>query len=162
MVTWSSIPTGSAPYTLGAVFNVSVTTHSELLFFNKALIFITSEVEKIKSVIKTQGFENVAIKLSISESALTGGDIGWVGENTIPKNLKIEMDRIQIGEISKAIALPEGILIFKLRDKRKVENIVDLEKAKNQIIREEKAKILNMHSLSHYDKLRRSITIKYY
>ena len=72
------------------------------------------------------------------------------------------MERIKIGEISEAIALPEGILIFMIRDKRKVENIVDLEKIKNQIIRKEKSKILNMYSLSHYDKLRRTITIKYY
>jgi len=135
---------------------------SEIIISHVNKAELDSEVEKIKSTIKTQGFENTALKLSISESALAGGDIGWVGENTIPNNLKIEMDRIQIGEISEAIALPEGILFFKLRDKRKVENVVDLEEAKNQMIRKEKEKILNMHSLSHYDKLRRSITIKYY
>ena len=123
---------------------------------------LDSEIKKIKSNIETEGFENVALKFSISESALEGGDIGWVNENTLPKNLKTEMERIKIGEISEAIALPEGILIFMIRDKRKVENIVDLEKIKNQIIRKEKSKILNMYSLSHYDKLRRTITIKYY
>ena len=64
--------------------------------------------------------------------------------------------------MSETIILPEGILIFKLRDIRKVENVVDLEEVKNEIIRKEKSKILNMHSLSHYDRLRRAITIKYY
>ena len=121
-----------------------------------------AEIEKIKSSIKKEGFENVAMKLSISESSLDGGNIGWISENTLPKNLKNVIEGIQIGEVSEAIILPEGILFFKLRDKRKVKNTVDLEIIKNQIIKREKLKILNMHSISHYDKLRRNITIKYY
>ena len=72
------------------------------------------------------------------------------------------MEKTKIGNISEPMILPEGILIFKLRDKKQVENIVNLNDVKNKLIRKEKAKILNMHSLSHYDKLRRSITIKYY
>ena len=121
-----------------------------------------AEIEKIKSSIKKDGFENVAMKLSISESSLDGGNIGWISENALPKDLKSAIEGIQIGEVSDAIILQEGILFFKLRDKRKVENIIDLEIIKNQIIKREKLKILNMHSLSHYDKLRRTITIKYY
>ena len=121
-----------------------------------------AEIEKIKSSIKKDGFENVAMKLSISESSLDGGNIGWISENALPKSLKSAIEGIQIGEVSDAIVLQEGILFFKLRDKRKVENIIDLEIIKNQIIKREKLKILNMHSISHYDKLRRTITIKYY
>ena len=135
---------------------------SEIIIPHVSKTELNSEIGKIKSDIKTEGFESVAIKLSISESALQGGDIGWVDESSLPKNLKDEMGKVQIGEISQAIILQEGILIFKIRDKRKVENIVDLEEAKNIIIKKEKAKILNMHSLSHYDKLRRTVTIKYY
>ena len=123
---------------------------------------LDSEIEKIKSAIRTEGFENIAIKLSISESAVDGGDVGWVSETTLPENLKNIIEATQIGKTSEAIILPEGILIFKLRDIRKVENVVDLEEVKNEIIRKEKSKILNMHSLSHYDRLRRGITIKYY
>ena len=123
---------------------------------------LDDKIKEIKSAIKIEGFENVALKLSISESALEGGDIGWIDENILPKSLKTEMERINVGDISQAIVLPEGILIFKIRDKRKVENKIDIEEIKNQIIKNEKTKILNMHSLAHYDKLRRTITIKYY
>ena len=134
---------------------------SEIIISHVNKAELDSEVEKIKSTIKTQGFENTALKLSISESALAGGDIGWVGENTIPNNLKIEMDRIQIGEISEAIALPEGILFFKLRDKRNMKEPLNIEDAKGQLINAERIKILKMHSLSHYDKLRRIISVNY-
>ena len=36
------------------------------------------------------------------------------------------------------------------------------EEAKNDLVQAEKKKILNMHSLSHYDNLKRSTTINYY
>ena len=76
---------------------------------------LDNKIKEIKSAINTEGFENVALKLSISESALEGGDIGWIDENILPKSLKTEMERINVGDISQAIVLPEGILIFKIR-----------------------------------------------
>ena len=36
---------------------------------------------------------------------------------------------------------------------------ISLEELKNQLVNSEKQKILNMHSLSHYDKVRRSVAI---
>ena len=63
--------------------------------------------------------------------------------------------------MSEAIILPEGILFFKVRDKRKIDKLKTLEEVKNQLVNAEKTKILNMHSLSHYDKLKRSVTINY-
>ena len=65
-----------------------------------------------------------------------------------------------IGTLSKPIILENGILIFKVRDKRKIDKNVSLEEIKNELINAEKSKILNMHSMSHYDKARRSISIK--
>ena len=53
-------------------------------------------------------------------------------------------------------------MFFKVRDKKKVKMFTDLKEAKNQLIKAEKTKILNMHSLSHYDNLKRSVTINYY
>ena len=53
------------------------------------------------------------------------------------------------------------IIESKVKEKRKSEKYKSLEDAKNDFIRAEKRKILNMYSLSHYDKLRRSITINY-
>ena len=64
-----------------------------------------------------------------------------------------------IGDISEPIVLPEGILIFKLRDKRKIKR--NIEEEKNQLVNFEKTKILRMHSSSHYDKLKRSTSIKF-
>ena len=66
-----------------------------------------------------------------------------------------------VGTLSEPILLPEGILIFKIKDKRKIKNTQSLENIKNELVNAEKLKILNMHSRSHYDKLRRSFSVKF-
>ena len=122
---------------------------------------VDSTITELKKKIKIEGFENVAKKLSISETAVKGGDLGWVNENAIARRIKREIINTPMGEISSPILLPEGILIFKVRNKRKVETKLNLETKKNELVKMEKIKILNMHSLSHYDKVRRSVSIKF-
>jgi len=120
------------------------------------------EIEELKNKIKIEGFENVAKSLSISTSAIKGGDLGWVNENIISSKIRSAIINAPVGSLSKPILLPEGILIFKIRDKRKVKNNINLEEAKNQLINSEKTRILQMYSLSHYDKLRRSVSVKFF
>ena len=122
---------------------------------------LESEIKELKNKIKIEGFENVAKSLSISESGIKGGDLGWLNENIISDKIKSLIINTPVGSLSEPILLPEGILIFKVRDKRKLEKNLTLEEAKNLLVNSEKSKILNMHSLSHYDKLRRSIPIKF-
>ena len=123
---------------------------------------LESEIQKLKNRIKIEGFETVAMDLSISETALQGGDLGWVNENIISEKLKYKIVNTSVGSVSEPIFLPEGILFFKVRDKRKSSKFTSLEEAKNELINSEKKKILNMHSLSHYDNLKRTLTINYY
>ena len=123
---------------------------------------LESEIQKLKNRIKIEGFETVAMDLSISETALQGGDLGWVNENIISEKLKYKIVNTPKGSLSETIFLPGGILFFKVRDKRQSSKITRLEEAKNELIDSEKKKILNMHSLSHYNNLKRSISINYY
>ena len=123
---------------------------------------LESKIEEIKNRIKNEGFEKVAMDISISESALNGGDLGWISENTISKKFRSEIINTVIGNISQPIILPAGVSLLKVRNKRELKKFKNLEEAKNQFVDDEKAKILNMHSLSHYDNLKRSITIQYY
>ena len=120
------------------------------------------EIEELKNKIKIEGFENVAKSLSISTSAIKGGDLGWLNENIISNEIKSAIINAPVGSLSKPILLPEGILIFKIRDKRKIKKNLSLEEAKEQLVNSEKLKILNMHSLSHYDKLIRTIPVKFF
>ncbi len=121
-----------------------------------------SEIEKLKKEIEIEGFEKVAMRLSISQTAIKGGDLGWLSENRISKNFKSIIFNTSVGNLSKPILLKDGILIFKVRDKRKVKRNLNIEEVKNKLVNSEKTKILNMHSISHYSNLRRSITVKFF
>ena len=123
---------------------------------------LQSKIKEIKNKISIEGFEKVAINLSISETGLKGGNLGWISENVISETFRSRIINTPVGNISEPIILPQGILFFKLRDKRKLEKFVNLEDAKNQLVNAEKTKILKMHSLSHYENLKRSIPIHYY
>ena len=48
---------------------------------------VDSTITELKKKIKIEGFENVAKKLSISETAVKGGDLGWVNENAIARRI---------------------------------------------------------------------------
>ncbi len=58
--------------------------------------------------------------------------------------------------------LPAGILFFKVRDVRIKDEVTNLVEAKDDLVSDEKTKILNMHSLSHYENIKRSIEINYF
>jgi len=98
------------------------------------------EIEELKNKIKIDGFENVAKSLSISTSAIKGGDLGWLNENIISNEIKSAIINAPVGSLSKPILLPEGILIFKIRDKRKIKKNLSLEEAKNQLVKLKKKK----------------------
>ena len=115
----------------------------------------------LKKKIEIEGFENVAENLSISESSLKGGDLGWLDESIISEKIKPAIVNTPIGKISEAIILPEGILLFKVRDKKEIKSDLTLEDKKNKLVVAEKNKILGMYSLTHYDKVKRSIAIKF-
>ena len=112
--------------------------------------------------IMNEGFENVAKNLSISKSSANEGDLGWLDENTISRELKSIISNTVLGDVSKPMILPNGIVFFKIRDKRKIEKKINLEDAKKEIIYSEKLKILNMYSISHYNNLKKTVTVKFF
>ena len=121
---------------------------------------MNSKIKELKNKIASEGFDKVAMNSSISETAIKGGDLGWVNENSISKKFRTKIINTPIGELSEPILLPEGILIFKVRDKKILET-KNVEEVKKQLLNYEKTKMLNMYALTHYDKLRRSIQVKF-
>ena len=142
--------------------NVNEYLISEIIIKPVSKDELNFEINKINDEIKNYGFEKVAMEKSISDSSINGGDLGWISENLISDEFRSKIINTKIGEISDPVLLPEGIVLFKVRDKKTSEKAVNLEDARRQIIDSEKKKILNMYSLSHYDTLRRTIAINYY
>jgi len=123
---------------------------------------IDSEIKDIIEKIKIEGFEKVAMNLSVSDTAVKGGDLGWIDENVISKQFKSKILNTAVGKVSEAIILNEGILFFKVKNKRSKENIINIDDVREKLITSEKQKILNMYSLSHYENIKRQITINYF
>ena len=123
---------------------------------------LESFVNEIKKKIEIEGFKNTAMKLSISESSINGGDLGWLSENKLAEKFRSILAATPLGGISKAILVNENILIFQVRDKRIIEKEINLEELKNQLVDSEKTKMLNMYSRSHFENLRRLTTIKFF
>ena len=135
---------------------------SEILIQSVSKENLESRIEEVLNKIEIDGFKKVAISLGISETSTKGGNLGWVNEDIISDKLISNVRNAPLGSIIDPILLPSGILFMKVRDKREVERLTNLEVAKNNLITLEKTKILTMHSVFHYDKLRRSMSVDYH
>jgi peptidyl-prolyl cis-trans isomerase SurA len=119
------------------------------------------EIEKkyneiIKSITEI-GFENSASIYSFSESAKTGGDIGWISESSLGGKIKESINYLKIGEISKPIILSNGVLILKVTDTKRSELNIDLETEFKKAIDYERNRQLNQYSKIYYNKIKKNL-----
>ena len=112
--------------------------------------------EIVKSINEI-GFKNSASLYSFSDSAKTGGDIGWTNENLINSKIKENIKVLKIGEISKPIILSNGVLILKVTDIKDTEIKIDYETELKKVINYERNRQLNQYSKIYYNKIRRNL-----
>jgi peptidyl-prolyl cis-trans isomerase SurA len=112
--------------------------------------------EVIKSINEI-GFENSAATYSFSESAKIGGDIGWINENSLNNNIKKNINKLQIGEITKPIILSNGVLVLKLINTKNLETAIDIENEFNKAINYERNRQLNQYSKIYFNKIKKNL-----
>lgn len=119
-------------------------------------------IKKINNQIIKFGFEEVALKLSESSSAVDKGDLGWVNVNGLTKKISTIILKMKINEVSEPILIGNSLLFIKLKDK-KISNILENEtdKLKEQIINSKKNELFNLYSTSHLSKIRNNSIIQY-
>ena len=120
---------------------------------------LESTKNSVLSEIKELGFDKAAIKFSISNSAKDGGNIGWINENKLSKTIYEGIKNLKKGEISKPIILEETMIIILKKDEKN--NSFNLENIKNNIVKQEKMKKLEMFSNSHYSDLEKKTNINF-
>ena len=130
---------------------------SEIIFKVKNKEEIKKNYNKITQSIIEIGFENSASIYSISRSAKTGGDIGWISENSLNNKIKESIDHLKIGETSNPIILSTGILLLKVVDSRSSEPNVDLEVESKKAIDYERNRQLNQYSEIYYNKIKKNL-----
>lgn len=123
----------------------------------------TSEAEKIYKKIKQSifddGFENTAALYSSSQSSKNGGNLGWINESSINKKILENISNLKIGEYTSPILIPGGFLIINIKDKKKIEKEIDLDKELAIRIRSLQNQQLNQFSNIFFNKIKKDISI---
>ena len=132
---------------------------SEIVFDLKEKQTINEKFNIIKNAIKKNGFENTALIYSISETSTSGGNIGWVSENSINKKILNEITRINIKNFTNPLVIPGGYLILKVNEKRIAKKNINFNNELKRIIETKTNEQLNQFSNVFLNKIKKDIII---
>jgi len=127
---------------------------SEIFFSGENKEKINEKYNLIKKKISEIGFKNTANIYSLTESAKIGGSIGWIGENQLAKKVVNEINKLQVGEFTKPINIPGGVIILKLDKKEDKKISLDFDSEFKKLIEYEKNRQLNQFSTIYFNKLK--------
>ena len=132
---------------------------SEIVFELNSNEEIKKKYKLIQNNINKYGFKETASLISISGTASSGGDVGWIKKthlsNKIIQNLKL----ISIGKYTEPIQVNNAFLILKINDIRKIEKNINFEKEFEKLLMIEKNRQLNNFSIIHFNKIKKNINI---
>ena len=132
---------------------------SEILFTVKKNSDVNKKFNEIKDSIDNIGFENTSLMYSVSDSSKMSGKLGWVNENSLSKNIRLNLEKLKIGDLTNPIIMPSGLLILKVEDIKLIKKKLDLEKEVKKMIMIEKNNQLNQYSNIYFKKIRRNTEV---
>ena len=132
---------------------------SEIVFQIENINELDTKYQLIKSDIDKIGFENSILKYSQNISSDNNGQLGWVDEKFINKNIQDQLDNIAIGAITKPIRIPSGFLILKKNDVKTIEQEIDIEEELKKLVNYERDKLLNNYSNIYFNKVKNNLNI---
>jgi len=132
----------------------------------REIIFEVSDMEEIETKfnlitndIQKLGFEGAALKHSISNTSANGGNLGWINERSINKEILNELKIISIKSITKPFRVQSGFLILQKFDEREIQKEINEEEELKKLIDFEKNQQLNNYSNLYYNKVKKSVKI---
>ncbi len=138
-----------------SVFNLS-----EIVFTVENKKNYADKLKIIYDEINKKGFENAALIYSVSETKNLGGDLGWIEENSINKNLSNKVKNLEIGELTQPIVIPGGFLILKLKDIKEKNVSINVNDELNKLIKLKTNQQLNQFSNIYFNKIKKNIKIE--
>jgi len=132
---------------------------SEIIFRIENKKELNEKFKKIRNEIKIKGFENSALRNSISDSSKDGGKIGWVKETSLSNKIKMILSEMDINSISDPIKIPGGFLILKINDIREVENKLNIDEELDIAIKSKTNKQLDQFSNIYFNKISKDLII---
>jgi peptidyl-prolyl cis-trans isomerase SurA len=133
---------------------------SEILFENDIEENVNEKFKKIKLSIEKNGFKNSANIYSISESSKSGGKLGWINESQLSKEINLKLKELKVGEYTNPIIVPNGNLILKINELKKIKNDnLDVDKELKILVGYERNKQLNQISNIFFNKVKNNTQI---
>ena len=139
--------------------NVKSYNLNEIIFNVDSVEEIETKYNLILNDIQKIGFESAASKHSISNSSINGGNLGWIDEKSISKEILEQIDKITIKSITKPIRISSGFLILQKFDEREIQKKLDSDEELKRLIDYEKNQQLNNYSNLYYNKIKKNIKI---
>ena len=137
------------------IFNLS-----EIVFNVEKDENYSDKLKQIVNDIENKGFENAALIHSVSETRSFGGNLGWINENSISKNLREKINNIEIGEYSSPIIIQGGILIIQINEIKKEKVSLDINQELNKLIQLKTNQQLNRFSNIYFNKIKKNLKIE--
>ena len=132
---------------------------SEIVFNIDEKLSLENKYNQIKEDILKKGFDNTALIHSISNTSNSGGDLGWINENSLNSKLQKTISKLNIGEITEPIIIQGGFLILKLNDTKKIKNKINVEEELKKLVAKETNQQLNQFSNIYFSKVKKEIKI---
>ncbi len=132
---------------------------SEILFELNANETPEQKYNLIITNIEESGFKNASNFYSISESSKFGGEIGWINKTQLSKSIIKEIEKIEVGKLTRAIQVGNNFMILRINDKRKINKKINFDEELKKLIIFEKNKQLNQLSLIYFNKIKHNIFI---
>tara|TARA_B100000886_G_scaffold207039_1_gene143142 strand:+ start:210 stop:1085 length:876 start_codon:yes stop_codon:yes gene_type:complete len=126
---------------------------SEIIFTINNKNEFNSKYDEIKKSISDIGFEETARIYSLSDSKKSGGNLGWIYENQLSKEIIDELSKIVIGSYTKPIVTSGGFLIIKLNDIKSESIEIDKDTQLKKMIAFEKERQFTTFSTLYYKRV---------
>ena len=131
----------------------------EILFEVSEKENLNSKLKKIKDTIKTSNFGTAATIYSISNTSDKNGEIGWVKETQLSKEILKKIKKLKIKEFTEPLIVGNGYLILELNNIRKVEEKIDVDKELEMLVEKEIDRQLNQYSTIYFNKIKKNVLI---
>mgnify|MGYP006090765307 CR=1 FL=1 len=135
---------------------------SEIVFTSISKKELSENYKIIVDSINEISFKNTANIYSVSDSSKFGGSIGWVGENQLSKIIQNELKKIEEGQFTKPIGVPNGFLLLKINKIKSEEIRLSLEEELEKLIVYEKNRQLNQFSSIYFKKVKNNTKLDEY
>tara|TARA_B100001250_G_C19703010_1_gene745629 strand:+ start:260 stop:1180 length:921 start_codon:yes stop_codon:yes gene_type:complete len=132
---------------------------SEIVFNLENNENLDDKFQLIKSEIISSSFKNAALIYSISDTSVSGGNLGWIKQNSISKKILKEILKVQINHPTNPIRIPSGFLILNVNELRETKKEINLDLELEKVVKIKTNDQLNQFSNIFFNKIKKNIII---